>query len=135
MPHTPRSPDEQLRDRLGAILGGAVESEPAALLTYGDPVEVLVRADARGVHVEVPVVEWRGSTPVLTGERRASFPREAVTRLGGEVPFIEAVLAARAERVARFRVCAECGERNPPEWMHNDALCQTCASRNHGVAY
>lgn len=130
MPHTPRTPDEQLRDQLGAILGGPVESEPAALLTYGDPVEVLVRADARGVHVEVPVVEWRGSAAVLTGERRASFPREAVTRLGGEVPFIEAVLAARAERVARFRTCSECGERRAPEEMHGEALCSACAARD-----
>lgn len=123
-----RSPDEQLRDQLGAILGGPVDVEASAVFSYGDPVEVLVRADAHAVHVEVPVVEWRGPTPVLTGERRASFPREGVTRLGGDAPFIEAVYTARAERVARFRMCAECGERTPPERMHGESLCTRCAA-------
>ncbi len=134
-PADPPSPDETLRDLLGAILGGAIEATASTLLSYGDPVEVLVRADPHAVHVEVPVVEWRGHTPVLTGERRASFPREAVTRFGGEAPFIEAVLAARAERVARFRTCAECGERNPPEWLHSATLCSRCAAERRDVAY
>lgn len=127
-PADPPSPDEQLRDQLGAILGGSVDVEASVLLAYGDPVEVLVRADPHAVHVEVPVVEWRGHTPVLTGERRASFPREGVTRLGGDAPFIEAVYTARAERVSRFRVCAECGERKPPEWMRGTTLCTHCAA-------
>ena len=134
-PADPPSPDDTLRDQLGAILGGPVDGDPSALLTYGDPVEVLVRADPHAVHVEVPVIEWRGHAPVLTGERRASFPREAVTRFGGEAPFIEAVLAARAERVARFRTCAECGERNPPEWLHSATLCSRCATERRGVTY
>ncbi|HEY0777495.1 MAG TPA: hypothetical protein VGD56_05960 [Gemmatirosa sp.] len=134
-PADPPTADETLCDQLGAILGGAVMSDVSALLTYGDPVEVLVRADPHAVHVEVPVVEWRGHAPVLTGERRASFPREAVTRFGGEAPFIEAVLAARAERVARFRTCAECGERNPPEWLHSATLCSRCATARRGVVY
>ncbi|GJG85446.1 hypothetical protein tb265_06270 [Gemmatimonadetes bacterium T265] len=122
------SPDEQLRDQLGAILGGPVDHEGSALFAYGDPVEVLVRADAHAVHVEVPAVEWRGHTAVLTGERRASFPREGVTRLGGDAPFIEAVYTARAERVARFRTCAACGERTPPERMRGATLCTHCAA-------
>lgn len=132
-PADPPSPDAQLRDQLGAMLGAAVDAEASALLRYGDPVEVLVRADPHAVHVEVPVIEWRGHTPVLTGERRASFPREGVTRLGGDAPFIEAVLAARAERMARFRTCGECGERNPPERMSSATLCQSCARQpSHG---
>ncbi len=126
----PRTPDDQLRDQLGAILGAPFDTQASVLLTYGDPVEVMVRADAHAVHVEVPVVEWRGLTPVLTGERRASFPREAVTRLGGEAPFVEAVLAARSERVARFRTCAECGGRRAPEAMHSATLCIACAARD-----
>jgi len=129
------SPDDQLRDQLSAILGGPVDLETSALFAYGDPVEVLVRADPHAVHVEVPVVEWRGHTAVLTGERRASFPREGVTRLGGDAPFIEAVYTARAERVARFRTCAECGERKPPESMRGATLCAACAERDRRGAY
>ena len=134
-PAGPPSPDAHLRDQLAAILGGTIESAASVLLTYGDPVEVLVRADPHEVHVEVPVVEWHGHTPVLTGERQASFPREGVTRLGGDAPFIEAVYEARAKRVARFRRCAECGERNPPEWMHSATLCSRCATERHQVTY
>lgn len=34
-----------------------------------------------------------------------------------------------------FSVCAECRERTPAGWMHDAAICQSCATRNHGVVY
>lgn len=34
-----------------------------------------------------------------------------------------------------FRVCEECGTRQPDGWMFGDAICQSCAERNHGVVY
>ena len=34
-----------------------------------------------------------------------------------------------------FRVCEECGERNPLGHMHDRKICQGCAERNHGVVH
>ncbi|HIF94373.1 MAG: hypothetical protein ABGX04_00140 [Myxococcales bacterium] len=34
-----------------------------------------------------------------------------------------------------FRVCAECNERNPLGWMHEEQICQGCAVANHGIVY
>lgn len=34
-----------------------------------------------------------------------------------------------------FRICNECGERNPCGWMHSQLICQSWAERNHGVIY
>ena len=34
-----------------------------------------------------------------------------------------------------FRVCEECGERNPLGHMDDKKICQACAVRNHGVVY
>ena len=34
-----------------------------------------------------------------------------------------------------FGVCTECRERNPIGWMHDDAICQSCAESNHGIVY
>ena len=34
-----------------------------------------------------------------------------------------------------FRICTECGERNPIGWMHDEQICQSCAEENHGVVY
>ena len=34
-----------------------------------------------------------------------------------------------------FQVCQECGQRKPCGWMHNDAICQGCAEKNHSVVY
>ena len=34
-----------------------------------------------------------------------------------------------------FRVCTECHQWKPSGWMHDDAICQSCAERNHGVMH
>lgn len=35
-----------------------------------------------------------------------------------------------------FRVCKDCGERNPVGWMCTDmGVCHECAERNHGIVF
>ena len=34
-----------------------------------------------------------------------------------------------------FAVCEECQERNPVGWMLDEHICQSCAEKNHGVAF
>lgn len=136
---------EALREMFGDVLpllertfagsGADVDMHPAGTLTAGDPVEVLVRIDRWAVHVELPTLEWHGHTPVLVGERRRSFALDQLRWLPRQQELEATVAAVRAERLALFRLCAECGEANPPEWMHETALCSRCAERNHGIVY
>lgn len=125
----------RLVEKVRGLLDATAQQIPSVLLSDGDPVEVLVRVDLHAVHVEVPAVEWHGHTPVLTGERRASFAAGEIESGAGRRRFEEAVAGARAERCARFRTCAECGRHLPPEWMHGRDLCQGCAERHHGIVY
>jgi hypothetical protein len=34
-----------------------------------------------------------------------------------------------------FKTCKECGEINPDGWMHDNKICQGCATKHHGVVY
>jgi len=51
----------------------------------------------------------------------------------------EETIAAAQQRLLHnpkfFRICEECQTRNPVGWMHNQTICQGCASANHGVVY
>jgi hypothetical protein len=117
-------------------VAGPVEEHAAIILTVGDPVEVRLIVEPHAIHVEVPVVEWQGPhTPILTGERRTSVPTWDLDGSTAEAELAGAIEAARAERLARFRTCGECGESTPPEWMHDEALCSGCAQRKHGVVH
>lgn len=83
-----------------------------------------------GVLIEVLIIDWpTPSQPV------SSWVAAATVR---GTPSLEKL----QERVLRvlgtkkyFRVCGECGERNPMGWMHDNKICQSCAERNHGVVY
>lgn len=50
---------------------------------------------------------------------------------------VEVENAARAilEDEQYFRFCWECAARIPVGQMHDDSICQGCASTNHGVVY
>lgn len=100
----------------------------------GDPVLVLVAVSPTRVITAEPEVSWQGpSRPVLRA--RASMSHSIADS--------DALLAWLQERVRtvmdlrsrRFRRCDECGQTNPPEWMHGDDLCHACAVRNHGIVY
>jgi hypothetical protein len=116
-------------------LSAAQEQVASILLSDGDPVEVLVRIEPHAVHVEAPVVEWHGHTPVRYGEHVASFPLGNMHEtLLGE-PLAAAIAKARRRRLRRFRTCRFCQTRNPPEWMHATDVCQACAERELGIVY
>jgi hypothetical protein len=34
-----------------------------------------------------------------------------------------------------FKTCEECDEINPDGWMHDNKICQGCATKHHGVVY
>lgn len=43
--------------------------------------------------------------------------------------------SARKDRKATFKNCSLCHKTTPPEWMHNESICQSCASGKLGVVY
>jgi hypothetical protein len=74
----------------------------------------------------------RNSTPVTIGVPVATV------NLGEsdlEAAVSAAIEKARTVRLATYRTCARCDEINPPEWMHDAQVCQSCAERDLGVVY
>ncbi len=83
-----------------------------------------------GIRILVRRIRWNGpAEPVSTwvvGQDLHPAATKAET---------EAAARGILEDDHYFRVCRECGERNPLGWMHDEAICQGCASDNHGVVY
>jgi len=45
------------------------------------------------------------------------------------------IKAARTLRLSTYQACSMCKQTKPPEWMHNEEVCQSCAEKHLGVAY
>jgi hypothetical protein len=121
--HLPE-PVEQLPDDKGGII-----------FTGGFPGEVVAHLTASSVVVaEYRVVFERRSNPMV-GPRRVGALRwrrlpetELMNALGSLIK------GAREVRLARYRICATCGQRKPPEWMQDLDECVECAARD-GVGH
>jgi hypothetical protein len=91
-----------------------------------------VRVDQTQKRVQVLVrkIRWHGPhTPVSTWEIAKSLPDTA------SKPTIEKATAGILQDRRYFRVCLECGERNPVGWMRDESICQGCGQVNHGIVY
>jgi hypothetical protein len=45
------------------------------------------------------------------------------------------VRAPQKQRASSYRTCQRCGKSTPPEFMHNEQLCMSCAALVLGVIY
>ncbi len=91
---------------------------------------VRVERTEKNVRILVREIRWDGpATPVSTWEIAKSLPDTA------SKPTIEKATAGILQDRRYFRVCLECGERNPVGWMRDECICQGCAEANHGVVY
>ena len=131
---------EALLASIGAELPAPVEQETvrdgSVVLVGGQPGEVVVRVTRSLAIVSEYAVKWEG-------------PHEAVVRpvaLGAvrwrRMPEVHAlpvlsslIRAARESRRSRYRTCRMCEQSVPPESLHEDDLCQSCARRHLGVVY
>ena len=80
--------------------------------------------------VFVRMISWRGAhTPTSTW-----VPG---TTLSGDSTDTEVDEAIRTllQHSRFFRTCVECCKRKPVGWMDDERICQSCATRNHGVVY
>lgn len=112
------------------------EDDGSVLFVGGDPAEVVVELTSSTVTVAEYAVSREASAqpaaqPIEVGSINwHSISDEAALRL------IRALIsAAREAREAKFRTCVECSQTVPPEWMHDDELCRSCAANPGGLVH
>ena len=102
----------------------------------GSPVEVIATLTHTSVIIEEFAMRWE--TPVNTVERprrvgAVNWRRLPESTLMNVVA--QLIKGAREMRRARYKACRFCGRTNPPEWFHNDNVCQGCAEAELDVVH
>lgn len=111
-------------------------SDGSTLLTGGDPAQVIVRLTRSVVSVFEYAATWEGPhTAVVTPRRVGSVVWRRVPNAKAVAAVHALIDAARESRLARFRTCERCSQSTPPEHMHDDAMCQSCAEHELGIVH
>jgi hypothetical protein len=114
------------------------QTAPDGSVTFhaGDPGEVIVHLAPAVITVSLFTIQWTGRGEPLIVARPVGYtrwrrlPSEHATRI------VEAMIAgARAARLATFRSCRACERTMPPELMHDEELCESCAARDKGQVH
>jgi len=121
---------------LGTRTSHDLEPGGSVYLTGGDPPLVVVRLTRNIITVWEYAAAWNDAdalvpAPIRIGAiawRRLPPPaaRSAIAAL---------IDAARESRLSTFAVCRFCARRIAPEWLHEDDVCQDCATEHLGVVY
>jgi hypothetical protein len=112
------------------------EDDGSVLFVGGDPGEVIVRLTTSAVTVAQYAVTWETPyTPTVQPIQIGVFDWQAVPGDAAMRVVKALITAAREARLADFATCRSCLKRTPPEWMHGDELCQSCAERDGGVVH
>lgn len=127
---------KEVRELLVAPVREETQVDGSIVMVGGDPGEVIVRIGAAKLSVAVFSIRWEGPhTPVVRPEplatlrwRRLPAPTLMMTLHG-------LISAAREVRVAKYRRCERCALNKPPEWMHDEKTCQSCAEQFLGVVH
>ena len=108
-----------------------VGADGSLVYVGGDPGEVVVRIAQGRMTVSVFGTECEGSdTPMVSPQTLVKLqwtylPAGLLTRLLPEI-----IEVARQIRLAKYCKCEHCGETKPPEWMHENGICQSCDQHN-----
>lgn len=131
---------EALLASVRAELPQPVEQESAAdgsvVFVGGDPGEVVVRLTRSAATVSEYAVEWEGPHEAVVRPLRVgavSWRRLTEVHALGIISSL--VRAARELRLSKYRTCRFCERAVPPEWRHDEDVCQRCAEKHLGVAY
>jgi hypothetical protein len=106
------------------------------VLTAGDPAELVVRLFHTTLFVFEFGVEWveaheQQRRDVLTGAIEwPNLPREDAVAVAAAL-----IEATRQSRLAKYRECRFCKDKNPPERMHDEDCCHGCAEKHLHVVY
>jgi hypothetical protein len=106
------------------------------VLVGGEPGEVIVQICRNKVLVSVYGVRWDGPhTLVLCPQHLATLNYKQLSAATIKSTLHQLIGAASELRRAQYRKCKRCNETKPPEWMHGDDICQSCAEQHCGVVY
>ena len=130
---------EQLLAFLGSQLPAPVDQQDhdgAIQFLAGEPPEVVVVLTDWSVVVSEFAGIWETPYKFVKKPRRVGVLKwrrlpenalwDALTAL---------IKGAREARRSRFQICRYCGENTPPEWRHDDHVCQACAARHSGAVH
>jgi hypothetical protein len=102
----------------------------------GDPGEVIVHLTANVITVSMFTVQWARPHEPLIVAKPVGYVRWRRVLAEGATAAVEALVnAARAARLSRFRTCDICERNMPPEYMHDERTCDSCAARERGVVH
>lgn len=126
---------EKLKELLADLLPQPITFEREMIA--GDPPEIIVKLSNAGVIIAPYRAEWHGSHELKTVVSNTDLV--AWDALPGTTEQLGTFLsqkidAARKTRKATFKNCTLCHKSPPPEWMHNESICQACAEKQ-GVVY
>jgi len=132
---------EQIIAYVSSQLPRPVDQRPAgdgASLRFigGDPPEVVVLLTDSSVVVSEFAGVWETAFHFVVKPRRVGVVK---WRRLPETPLMNALGAllkgARDARLARFQVCSYCGRNTPPEWLHDDHVCEACSELHSGAIH
>jgi hypothetical protein len=131
---------EQLIAFLGSRLPSPVDQQHGAdgsrQFIAGEPPEVVVLLTNSSVIVSEFDGVWEDAYTFVKTPRRVGLlkwrrlPENALWSA-----LMALIKGAREARRSRFQVCQHCGQTTPPEWLHDDQVCQACAERHHGMIH
>jgi hypothetical protein len=106
------------------------------VLVGGDPGEVIVRISGSKFSIAVFTIRWDGPhTPVVRPKQLATLNWQRLPASTAMMTLHGLISAAVEIRRAKYRKCERCGETKPPEWMHDEQTCQSCAEKHLGVVH
>ena len=127
---------QEIQDLLPDPIREETQLDGDVVLVGGDPGEVIVRISGSKVSVAVFSVRWEGPhTPVVRPKQLATLNWQRLPASAAMMTLHELITAAVEIRRAKYRKCERCGETNPPEWMHGEDICQSCAEKHLGVVH
>lgn len=131
---------EQLIAFFESQLPRPVEQQPgdngSIVFIGGAPPEVVVHLTATSVVVSEFACVWESEEHVTVQPRRVGLVRWRRLPEDALLAALSALVrGARQARLARYATCRCCGERNPPEWLYDDDLCQRCADEQRDVVH
>jgi hypothetical protein len=108
-----------------------VAPDGSTYFTGGDPGEVIVRLTRSTVTVwEYALGGEPPNPPVVQPLRVGSVVWRRIPNANALSVVRSLIEAARASRRSKFVLCPGCERHIPPELMHDDEVCQACATRS-----
>jgi len=127
---------QELQELLPDPVREEIQLDGDVVLVGGDPGEVIVRIRGSKVSIAVYSVRWEGPhTPVTRPKQLATLNWKRLPASRTMMTLHTLVESAVEIRRAKYRKCEKCGEMKPPEWMHGEGICRSCAEKHLGVVH